>query len=236
MPAEREVVSCSSPTSSTRENGPTDAEILAEYRHQYLVENHTGFRWIKSEGKVSPMFLKTPKRIRAVVLHDPRHASLQSSWHDDDGVGPAFQHGGRQVRRGRANLLNSRSGVGAPWVGKLERRNTLRGCSRDATPSLVKEGRACVLQSADDPTKCVIWEVVGILSVVQGDDAQVVVGSEAVLEAVSCRATSVVAVQQEHDVLGGGEELLLVGGQMHAEERDSGHVELRQAHVRDRPM
>ncbi len=46
----------------------TDAQMLAEYRHQHLVENHCGFRWLKSEGEVSPMFLKTPRRIRAMGL------------------------------------------------------------------------------------------------------------------------------------------------------------------------
>lgn len=45
-----------------------DQRILAEYRKQYIVENHTGFRWLKSEAAVSPMFLKTPTRIRAMGL------------------------------------------------------------------------------------------------------------------------------------------------------------------------
>ena len=45
-----------------------DARILGEYRRQYIVENHTGFRWLKSEGMVSPMFLETPERIRALGL------------------------------------------------------------------------------------------------------------------------------------------------------------------------
>lgn len=45
-----------------------DARILGEYRKQFLIENHTGFRWLKSEAAVSPMFLKTTRRIRAMGL------------------------------------------------------------------------------------------------------------------------------------------------------------------------
>jgi len=52
----------------TDEEAWPDQRILSEYRHQYLVENHTGFRWLKSEAAVSPMFLKTPRRIRAMGL------------------------------------------------------------------------------------------------------------------------------------------------------------------------
>jgi transposase len=46
----------------------SDADVLACYRHQYLVENHTGFRWLKSEALVAPMFLKKTTRIRAMGL------------------------------------------------------------------------------------------------------------------------------------------------------------------------
>ena len=55
-------------TDKLQEDGCTDVDFLAEYRHQYLVENHTGFRRLESEGMVSPMFLKTPSRIRAMGL------------------------------------------------------------------------------------------------------------------------------------------------------------------------
>ena len=43
-----------------------DQRVLAEYRHQSLVEGHTGFRWLKGPAAVSPMFLETPTRIRAL--------------------------------------------------------------------------------------------------------------------------------------------------------------------------
>jgi transposase len=43
-----------------------DTRILAEYRHQHLVEGHTGFRWLKGPAKVAPMFLKTSSRIAAL--------------------------------------------------------------------------------------------------------------------------------------------------------------------------
>lgn len=46
----------------------TDAELLTEYRKQYLVEGHTGFRWLKGPGQVAPAFLKTPKRISGLGL------------------------------------------------------------------------------------------------------------------------------------------------------------------------
>ena len=41
----------------------TDAHILAEYHHQYIVEGHTGFRWLKGPTQVAPVFLKRPERI-----------------------------------------------------------------------------------------------------------------------------------------------------------------------------
>ena len=46
--------------------GWDDVRILAEYRHQGLVEGVTGFRWLKGPGAVAPMFLKTPTRMRAL--------------------------------------------------------------------------------------------------------------------------------------------------------------------------
>jgi len=46
--------------------GWDDVRILAEYRHQGIVEGVTGFRWLKGPAAVSPMFLKTPTRMRAL--------------------------------------------------------------------------------------------------------------------------------------------------------------------------
>ena len=45
-----------------------DVRILSTYRHQTLVENHTGFRWLKSQAGVSPLFLKTAPRIRSLGM------------------------------------------------------------------------------------------------------------------------------------------------------------------------
>jgi transposase len=45
-----------------------NVKVLAEYRHQHLVEGHTGFRWLKGPAAVAPVFLKTPARIRAMGL------------------------------------------------------------------------------------------------------------------------------------------------------------------------
>lgn len=45
-----------------------DARVLSEYRHQSIVEGHTGFRWLKGPAAVAPVFLKTPQRIRAMGL------------------------------------------------------------------------------------------------------------------------------------------------------------------------
>ena len=55
-------------TDHTDESVWSDQRILEEYRRQYIVENHTGFRWLESEAQVSPMFLKTTQRIRAFGL------------------------------------------------------------------------------------------------------------------------------------------------------------------------
>ena len=45
-----------------------DTKVLAEYRHQHIIEGHTGFRWLKGPAAVAPVFLKTPQRIRAMGL------------------------------------------------------------------------------------------------------------------------------------------------------------------------
>ena len=43
-----------------------DQRVLAEYRHQYLVEGQTGFRWLKNTATVAPVLLHTPARIAAL--------------------------------------------------------------------------------------------------------------------------------------------------------------------------
>jgi transposase len=48
--------------------GWDDVRILTEYRHQTLLEGHTGFRWLKNEARVAPVFLHTPRRIAALGL------------------------------------------------------------------------------------------------------------------------------------------------------------------------
>jgi transposase len=45
-----------------------DGRILEEYRHQHMIEGHTGFRWIKGIAEVAPIFLETPRRIAALSL------------------------------------------------------------------------------------------------------------------------------------------------------------------------
>lgn len=45
-----------------------DKRILAEYRHQHMIEGHTGFRWLKGPAAACPMFLKTPARMQALGL------------------------------------------------------------------------------------------------------------------------------------------------------------------------
>lgn len=45
-----------------------DERVLREYRHQHMIEGHTGFRWLKGPAAVAPVFLKTPERIRAMGL------------------------------------------------------------------------------------------------------------------------------------------------------------------------
>jgi transposase len=43
-----------------------DERVLAEYRHQWVLEGHTGFRWLKNIATVAPVFLHTPRRIAAL--------------------------------------------------------------------------------------------------------------------------------------------------------------------------
>jgi len=45
-----------------------DTRVLAEYRHQRLVEGHTGFRWLKGPNMVAPLMLNTPARIAALGM------------------------------------------------------------------------------------------------------------------------------------------------------------------------
>ena len=45
-----------------------DRRVLAEYRHQSIIEGHTGFRWLKGPAAVAPLFLNKPERIRALGL------------------------------------------------------------------------------------------------------------------------------------------------------------------------
>ena len=45
-----------------------DKRIHAEYRHQSTIEGHSGFRWLKNEAVVAPIFLHTPHRIAALGL------------------------------------------------------------------------------------------------------------------------------------------------------------------------
>jgi transposase len=45
-----------------------DTRVLDEYRHQHLIEGHTGFRWLKGPAAAAPMFLNTPSRIAALGM------------------------------------------------------------------------------------------------------------------------------------------------------------------------
>lgn len=66
---ERQKASCFPLVTSHLETpGWDDVRILSEYRHQGIVEGTTGFRWLKGPAAVSPMFLKTPTRMRALGL------------------------------------------------------------------------------------------------------------------------------------------------------------------------
>jgi len=46
----------------------SDERILAEYRNQGLIEGHTGFRWLKGPGQITPLLLKKEERIAALGL------------------------------------------------------------------------------------------------------------------------------------------------------------------------
>jgi len=45
-----------------------DERVLAEYRHQHIIEGHSGFRWLKGPAMVAPVFLNTPARIAALGM------------------------------------------------------------------------------------------------------------------------------------------------------------------------
>ena len=45
-----------------------DTRVLVEYRHQHMIEGHTGFRWLKGPNMVAPMMLNTPARIAALGM------------------------------------------------------------------------------------------------------------------------------------------------------------------------
>lgn len=66
--AARRRASCFVLVSDWAEDAWSDADLLAEYRQQHLIEGHTGFRWLKGPAAVAPVFLKTPRRIRAMGL------------------------------------------------------------------------------------------------------------------------------------------------------------------------
>jgi transposase len=66
--AERRQASCFVLVTDWGEDEWDDKRVLAEYRHQSLVEGHTGFRWLKGPAAVAPIFLETPTRIRALGL------------------------------------------------------------------------------------------------------------------------------------------------------------------------
>ncbi len=46
----------------------SDAAILAEDRHQHLVEGSSGSRWREGPAQITPIFLKKPQRIAALGL------------------------------------------------------------------------------------------------------------------------------------------------------------------------
>jgi len=66
--AERRQASCFVLVTDWPEDAWSDARVLAEYRHQSVIEGHTGFRWLKGPAAVAPVFLETPTRIRALGL------------------------------------------------------------------------------------------------------------------------------------------------------------------------
>ena len=66
--AERRQASCFVLVTDWSEDEWDDRKVLAEYRHQSIIEGHTGFRWLKGPAGVAPVFLETPTRIRALGL------------------------------------------------------------------------------------------------------------------------------------------------------------------------
>ena len=64
--AARRQASCFVLVTDWAEDEWSDERVLAEYRHQAMVEGHTGFRWLKGPAAVAPVFLETPTRIRAL--------------------------------------------------------------------------------------------------------------------------------------------------------------------------
>jgi hypothetical protein len=66
--AARKRASCFVLVTDWAEDEWSDERVLSEYRHQHSIEGHTGFRWLKGPAAVAPVFLKTPRRIRAMGL------------------------------------------------------------------------------------------------------------------------------------------------------------------------
>ncbi len=66
--AARQRASCFVLVTNWYEDEWDDKRLLAEYRHQHIIEGHTGFRWLKGPAAVAPVFLKSPGRIRAMGL------------------------------------------------------------------------------------------------------------------------------------------------------------------------
>ncbi len=46
----------------------SDAAILAEHRHQHLVEGSSGSRWLKGLAQITSILLEKPQRIAALGL------------------------------------------------------------------------------------------------------------------------------------------------------------------------
>ncbi len=67
-------------TDHTNRPGWEDARILAEYRHQGVVEGNTGFRWFKGPAAVAPMFPKTPTPMRALGLVTVLALMVRNVW------------------------------------------------------------------------------------------------------------------------------------------------------------
>src|SRR5699024_2668400 len=53
----------------------SDERILQEYRHQHMIEGHTGFRWLKGVAEVAPILLE-PRD----VSQPSRSSSCWRSW------------------------------------------------------------------------------------------------------------------------------------------------------------